>query len=88
MVNTTVATKTAARGFSRWYRRQGVRKNLAVQYTLTRYPEFARLEADIGRGQLGHASLAMTEGGAYVQREAAQAGDVCAVELRLLKGGR
>ena len=38
--------------------------------------------------QFGHASLAMTEGGAYVQRSAIEAADVRAVELRLLKGGR
>jgi integrase len=38
--------------------------------------------------QLGHASLAMAEGGAYVQREAVQAGDAHTVELRLLRGGR
>ena len=38
--------------------------------------------------QLGHASLAMTEGGAYVQRSAIEAADVRAVERRLLEGGR
>jgi hypothetical protein len=44
------ATTEAARGFGRWYRRQGVRRDLAVQYTLTRFPHFAGLEADIAKG--------------------------------------
>lgn len=38
--------------------------------------------------QLGHASIAMTEGGAYVQRSATQAAEVHAVELRIIHGGK
>jgi integrase/recombinase XerC len=43
---------------------------------------------EIVADQLGHGSVTMTEGGSYVRREAAQAADARAVELRLVKGGR
>lgn len=46
----TTNLKRAARGFGRWYCRQGVRKDLAAQYTVTRYPQFAGLEEEIQQG--------------------------------------
>lgn len=38
--------------------------------------------------QLGHATIGMTEGGSYIRREAIQAADSHAVEMRLVRGGR
>jgi hypothetical protein len=45
-----MATIEAARGMGRWYRRQGVRRDLAVQYAVTLHPELAGLENHIRRG--------------------------------------
>ena len=43
-------TVQAARGIGRWYRRQGVQRDLAVQYATTLHPELAGHEADVARG--------------------------------------
>lgn len=43
-------TKQAARGMGRWYRRQGVSRNLATQYAVTLHPILAGYEVDIARG--------------------------------------
>lgn len=48
MVNET--NIPAARGLGRYYRRIGVRRDFAVKYALTLYPQFAGMEQHISAG--------------------------------------
>lgn len=51
MVNeTNAATIPAARGLGRYMRRTGVRRELAAQYVIAQYPQFAGMEQHISAG--------------------------------------